>query len=276
MRTVIFTSFFMMILIGCDSSIEPISKEGKKYSIYGTLDMDGKANYIRVYDTKKLQTPEETKELNVNTIFTNLENGSHHFLEHQVIKFEHIYTHNYKLEAPLDFNSRYKITIEDEDGYKDSLITKTPEKAEVSRVPGEPILECGDFFYIELTNIKIDDGEDLNSEIGFRFNNKWHWWSRAFESEYDETKDILKLGWSPGLVMTAVLGRDDTHVIDWRCTDFESEIMRFRYSHVGYVEGNPDAEAEIDSTGIPGDRKVVLIKYEGEFQIDLGKALFAN
>lgn len=277
MRTTRLTIFSVVILVvlGCESSVEPIANTGKEYSIYGSLDIDANSNYIRVYDTKKLLTPEDTKELNVNVIFTDLSNGDSYLLEDEVIKFENIYTHNYIIESPLDFDTRYKITVEDEDGFRDSLITRSPKKAEIVRVPGEPISVCSDRFRVEVRNIRLKYGEDLHYAIGFLYKNQWHWYGGlAPEMSLDENNDVVRLGWSPGGIMTAAFGLDAQHVVDWKCTDMQSGTMRFKYTHVGYMEDNPDAELQIDSTEVPVDRKVVLIKYEDEFQIDLESPLF--
>ena len=120
-------TLLIISIIGCEHSFEPIRDHGKQYSIYGTLTIQGNENYIRVHDTRDLLNADDTRDLKVNLWFTDLQTGNTEMLSKQRVQFDSVYTHNYKVETAFDYDSRYKVELEDDEGFRDSIVMVSPE-----------------------------------------------------------------------------------------------------------------------------------------------------
>ena len=134
--------------------------------------------------------------------------------------------------------------------------------------------------------MKIEAGEKLNFQYGFKYNDKWHWLSETVPKMegrgsissptvffFDAQNHRVRLAVTPWDIMQAVFWRDDQHAHDWKCSDFDSQIIRFRYSHVGYMETEPFPEG---NSRIPAPTKAVLIHYNEEVAFDIGRRIFVD
>lgn len=255
----------MFFLTGCDSSIKPILDNQKTYSIYGPLNINETPNYIRVHDNKALLSPEGTLPLDVEVTFTDLESGETEILEDRIIQFDSLYTHNFEVNMPIEFDSRYQVDMEDESGIRYSLTTVTTKESELAVLKDS--VTCGSPFRIELSNIDLAAGEQLDAEVGVKLGSEWYWTHREMSRVYDQGTDEVVLSWTPHQISLYLLGPFD--VIP--CREFASDKIRFRFTHIGYVE---ELETTVpDNTGnsdIPNTSKqIVLSKYSGETEIQI-------
>ncbi|MCC5941899.1 MAG: hypothetical protein JJU37_10190 [Balneolaceae bacterium] len=260
-RLMIFTA--LCFVVACDTTIEPIAESDPVYSMSGPLDLQRSPNYIRVHNVNSLLNPETTRELDVQMVFTNLTTMESELLRDSVVVFDNLYTHNFKIEKPIEFNTRYRIDIEDDRGFRDSLISVTTKESQISVSPDS--VECGERFYVELTNIDLDAGERLDAEVAVQVNNNWIWTPRSDFYEYNSSENLLVVGWSPNSI-SQLLWPPPTPGI--QCRDFSAQKVRFRFTHIGYVEGADHSQHESDDFSISSvQQRNVLSRYSKEAEI---------
>jgi hypothetical protein len=259
--------FTMVSLTGCDSSIQPIVNKGKAYSIYGPLDLQSTPNYIRVHDTNDLLNKEMTEDLGVQFTMTNLSTGESQLLNDEVLIFDSLYTHNFRIPDPVEYDTRYKFLLEDEEGFRDSVISVTTKKTDLSIV--QDTVGCNENFILRFTNVDLDAGERIDTEVGVKIGVAWAYTTRppAFQ-QYDRESNTLFLGWSPNGVSSLI------NQLDWvPCGEFSSIKIRFSFTHIGYMEVGTEG-----TTGISGNpiipQKVVLSKYGGSTEITIDSTEF--
>jgi hypothetical protein len=257
------------ICSGCDVAIVPITDGDTAYSVYGTLDLQSTPNYIRIHDTGALLNPESTRELDMHVVFTNLSTMESHLLRDSVVMFENVYTHNFVVETPVEFDTRYKLVLEDADGFLDSLVTVTTRESQVTVQP-EMVDSCQQYFFIEMTDIDLDAGQRLDIEIGVNAGNVWHWTTRYDLYEYFPDEKKLVLGWSPDSVSLLIWPPPaQTPVF---CEDYSSNVIRFRFTHIGHVEaGHNGNETGRSRAGVRN--MVVLSRYSGEAEIRMSEEI---
>lgn len=263
----VFVLAIVALLTGCDGTIEPIADTGTAYSISGPLDIQNSPNYIRVHDVNALLNPEATRELDVQVLFTNLTTMESTLLQDNVVRFDNIYTHNFVVETPIDYDTRYRIDIEDARGFRDSLISKTTKESNMS--VSTDSVECDERFFVELTNIDLGVGERLDAEVAVNANNTWHWTRRIDFQEYDSDTKIMVLGWSPYSISQLLWPPPFAQPIP--CHLFTMDFVRFKFTHIGYVEGE-EIVTDIDQdefTITSVKQRRVLSKYSDEAQFTI-------
>lgn len=261
----------LMFLTSCDITLEPISESEPFYSISGPLDIQSTPNFIRVHDITALLNPEATRELDLQLLFTNLSTMESTLLRDSVIVYENINTHNFIVEESIEFDTRYKIEIEDNLGFRDSLITVTTRETNLSISPDT--VSCNQRFLIELTDVDLEGGERLDTEVAVQVNNTWFWTQRDDFYEYNATEKILTVGWSPDSV-SQLLWPPPAETI--ACGDFSAQQVRFRFTHIGYVEGisNTDVIGEVDFSPEFVQQRNVLSRYGYEVLIYIEDEVF--
>jgi hypothetical protein len=255
------------VWVGCDVTIVPMSDSDKAYSVSGTLNLQSTPNFIRVHDTGSLLNPESTKELDLQVVFTNLTTMESRLLRDSVVVFDNIYTHNYVVDIPLEFDTRYKIEIEDGEGFRDSLVSVTTRESNLSVTPAT-VDSCTKYFFIELSDIDLDAGERVDMEVAINVANTWHWTSRRDFFQYDSDKIEIVVGWSPRSISLLLWPNNPVP-----CEQFSSNMIRFRFTHIGYVEGG-DGENQTEFTRSSVKRMNVFSKYSGEAEILIADEVF--
>lgn len=269
-RNILLLPALLLTFSSCDTSIEPIIDKGKQYSIYGPLHLKSTPNYIRVHDTRASLNEEATRNLDVEMVFTNLSTGEASLLQDSVVLFDHLYTHNYKINTPIEYDTRYKINIEDGEGFRDSLISVTTKKTEITIL--QDTVKCEERFRLELSNIDIESGERLDTEVGIYVGNSWQWTSRRQVYAIDDEQKTLALEWSPNGISILVFGE-----FDWiDCSEFDSDKIQFRFTHIGYVEGQASPGEIPDTTSAPVNQKVVLSTYSGGTELHIDESEFID
>ncbi|MBO6585819.1 MAG: hypothetical protein JJ953_06910 [Gracilimonas sp.] len=260
---------FSMLLFGClsqgcESSIDPITQEDRTYSIYGPLNIFQTPNYIRVHDNKAPLSEEGTLPLDVEMTFTNLSTGETEVLEDSIVAFDNVYTHNFQINMPVQFDERYRISMQDEKGVSYDITSVTTKQTDLTVLKDS--VTCISPFRIRLTNIDLAAGERLDAEVAIKVGQQWLWTPREMARVHDEDLENLTLSWTPYSISEFVFGPFDAI----SCNGFSSEKIRFRFTHVGYVEGDEQSNEGDENLIQPApDKQIVLSKYSGETEIQI-------
>lgn len=254
-----------IFVISCDTSIEPIVGEGKEYSVYGPLNISESPNYIRVHNNKALLTPEGTLPMNVEMTFTNLDNGQTQIMEDKIVEFGDLYTHNFKVEMPIEFETRYRIELNDDEGGSSDITTVTTKNAAIDALTDTA--KCVSYYRVQLSGVDLNAGERLDVEVGAKVGNTWLWTTKLSSTAYDQSTNTLTYVFTPNDISIFLLG-----IFDWiDCSEFTSDKIRFKFTHIGYMEGNNQVTLE-DTTTLSSpspNKQVVLSKYSKEKELQI-------
>lgn len=267
-KYLLFLGFIMsltIMLMSCETSIEPIIEEGKGYSIYGPLNISESPNYLRVHNNKAILNPEGTLPMDANISFTNLDNGESEILEDQIIEFDGLYTHNFKIDMPIEFDTRYQVYLDDGEGITSTLTTVTTKESAINVLKDNA--RCSDDFKLQLSNINVEAGEHLGVEIGLEAGNSWLWTNRITSATYDSDENIVTFSFTPYDISVSLFGQFDAI----ECSEFSSDIIRFRFTHIGYMDG-ADQDETNNTTNLSQSsptRQIVLSKYSRETELKI-------
>lgn len=261
-----------ILAISCDTSIEPIVTEGKKYSIYGPLNISQSPNYIRVHNNKAILSPEGTLPLDVEMTFTNLNNGQSEILVDRRIEFNELYTHNFKVEMPIEFDTRYRVDLNDGEGISSTLTTVTTKNATINVLADS--VTCLGQFRLQLSDIDLDAGERVDVEVGAKVGNTWLWTPRLTPNSYDQGTNTLTFTFSPRDISIFLFGIFDA--ID--CSEFSSQRIRYKFTHIGYMEGEDQdvVEDTTDLSHLSPNQQIVLSKYSKETELQIHPCEFED
>ncbi|WP_421774026.1 hypothetical protein [Gracilimonas sp.] len=267
------TCLLLLLLISslsCDTSIVPITGGDQQYSIYGPLNIAESPNYIRVHNSKAVLNADATLPLNVTMEITNLNSGFSEMLDDRLVQFRGIYTHNFRIDMPIEFDTRYRVDLEDlETGITSSLTSVTTKQSEITIL--EDSVGCNTPFRIQLSNIDLEAGERLDTEVAVKIGDDWRWTPRSVNRVYDDEAKTLTLSWTPNEISSYIMGPLDF----LECCEFTSKKIQFRFTHIGYVEGNEDASLP-DSSELDwrlANKQIVLSKYSDEAEIRINPCI---
>lgn len=257
--------FVLLIVIvsiaGCEQTINPLLPKETEYTVYGPLNIEQTPNHIRVHDTNALLSPEDTRELDVNMTLTNLKTGESELMTDSTVQFEHIFTHNYRADQSIEYDTRYKVFWEDGGGFRDSLITQTTKQSVMTTYPDTVF--CDQQFNVKLTNIDLEAGERLDTEVGINVKGRWLWTSKKGFYSYNSEENVLELGWRPYEVSRLIFCGIVCRPSPPDCPEFTSDRVRFKFHHIGYMEERETPE-EYSPSGLPEQRQIVLSRYGEE------------
>ncbi|WP_421774027.1 hypothetical protein [Gracilimonas sp.] len=254
----------MCFFQGCDSSIEPITEGSRTYSIYGPLNIYETPNFIRVHDNKALLSEEGTRPLDVEMTFTNLSTGETEIPEDSLVQFDNLYTHNFEINMPIQFDERYRVSMQDDKGISYEITTVTTRETNLSVIKDS--VSCLSPFRVRLTNIDLEAGERLDAEVAIKIGSEWLWTPREMGRTHNANTEELILSWTPYRISEFLFGPFDAIY----CDGFSSDKIRFRFTHIGYVE---EDESTLEGNGNllqpSADKQIVLSKYSGETEIQI-------
>ena len=236
------------IVLSCEHNVTPIAPKAIEYSIYGPLNIGADTNHIRVHDTNDVLSSESTKNQDVSLILTNLDTGADELLVDSVVQYGNILSHNYRIQMPIEYDTRYKLFWEDEKGFAGSLITQTTNQSEM--IVSTDTIGCYTPFYIELDNIDLEAGERLDAEVAINVGGRWYWTFVRQYSDYNTGTNTLVLGWSAYGISRTLFAGPGTPPPD--CKDFSSKVVKFRFNHIGYmINREPSEEGNTKDTLLP-------------------------
>lgn len=230
----------LLIFLGCnEKQINPMEDTRGIYSIYGALNMEHDLHYIRVKDLKIPLASDSSKNIDATVLFEDLESGIQKILQDTVVEFSGNYTHNYILNENLGVRNPYQITVTRSDGNSVSSIATTPGITSPAAIPSENV-GCFQPMVIQFDNVL--PSEQIRYEVGFEYNNDIRWLELSricpltrIQNENSVSINLIPLDLigavfpSPGVDRIAC----DSRLARIGCNDLDSEVVRFRYLHLG-------------------------------------------
>lgn len=169
----IYLGLFMCVtLITCSESVNTtVDRTSDFYSLYGTLRISDSNNSVRIHDNRLPITDISTKNLSLNVTLTNTKTNQTELLKDSVVIFEEIYTHNFIVRNPIEFDTQYLLKLEDEEGYRDSIRVQAPREAQSSLFL--PEYRC-DHLNMEVTidPLNYSAGEFVEFELEFEYDRR--------------------------------------------------------------------------------------------------------
>ena len=250
-RASIFLVLFcwLMVVAGCENSIDPIDREKGLYSVYGSLDVDKNVNYIRVKELNTPLHPDSTKQIDADVKLTNLNSGNTETLQDTVVQFDDISTHNFYTSMNIAPETDYELTVERSDGRIARAVAKTPQIASTQVAPQQET--C--YTSIELSLQPVAEQEEMTVEVGFEADNKRYWTSISLEED-EQSPDRLYAQFSPKQILNRVFNPNSPNETGICCFQLSSEYLYIRYTHYGpdFQQGTIDSVAIESGTGTFG------------------------
>ncbi len=259
----------ILLLAGCDTTIDPVRKD--TYSIYGYLSPGADTQFIRV---KPLRTPlqaEANRVIDATVTLQDVEGGTTHALQDSVVVFvdegDRSITHNFWTDADIQPNTTYRLEVKEDGNVITSAETTTPTDAVPTVVPTEgncltefrvrfdeseriPILLRGEFAYDGGYHRVPFGTEVANPSGGFPF--------LTFVPETDLLDERIPANDR----ITIPFGAD---LLPPRCLELDSDTLRVQYV---YASSNWH---EIDVQPVePGN----FVEYVQNTQVQGGQGFF--
>ncbi len=252
-------------IVGCENSIDIYTdREEGIYSMYGVLNMSEDRNYVRVYDTNSPPTAEATEELDVQVTFKKEGEDFSEIMSDRIIEFEGVYTHNFYSDRALELNTEYVVTVENLDGYIDSMSTFTPREMAVTEIL-VPQDDCSRIVIsATVESVHFEIGEFLTYEVGFVYRDREIWVTghpAYFEEEERGTSFIINF--SPRAVIDRAGGGAN-------CIADNIGVFYFKFRHYGALGFGHQNLVLNDSTQIINGKSLIAL-YESEtfsFEVD--------
>lgn len=257
--TVLFAIIAALVFTGCDNTINPLDEDRGHYSIYGALDLNSPSNYIRVKDLNAPLTAAATRELDVTVTFENLDNGDSDILEDSVVRFEEIYTHNFRVTLPVNPQTGYKVKVEGENGLVSATAT-TPARAATNVIPEMEDCETP----VNIAFEPVESLVHLEVSLGFYYNNNLLWGRPDLRQSTSNPNEIIAR-FTPLRYINDVLdpmGEEPTY---W-CHELSDDKFEVEYTHYG-----PDffEHTLSDTVNIPGGAGQFGAYYEDAFTFSI-------
>lgn len=241
----------LLLVGGCDNSIEPYAETGS-YSVYGYLKPSDNKQYVRVKPLTIPLTKVDSGSVNATVVLENLDEGTSETLKDSIIAFEdaetEVLTHNFWTETPIQYETRYAITVEGEAGsVQATTLTPTATDAEVTPQFGA----CGERFTVVFNEIKELRRVQATFEVmlegvpaQFR-RGDWAFFplDRTFKTEEDFVAGTFQVESALWQVLGEVSSLpslpslpDSLHEDCWRpspCAILGSDQVRVRYTYLG-------------------------------------------
>lgn len=237
-RISLYIILLLWISLGCDNTIDPLNENKGTYSIYGYLNISEDVNYIRVKDLNSSLFSDSADRIDAKVTLQNLEDGTSQILQDTVVEFDGVKTHNFRTTMDLQYDTKYRVSVERSDGATVTATTTTPYRAETNARPNS--IECDRPLEVSLNPVR--ELFALNIEIGFRYDAKMYWYEA--DNLFQINGNRVSAVFTPQSILNAVF--EPFSVV---CEDLSEKEFRVRYTHYG---PNIYKDASSDSLNIPG------------------------
>lgn len=162
----------LTLLLGCETSIEPIDKEAGLFSIYGYLTLTENRHYVRIRNLKDPIFDDSAAGVNATVTLENLETGTRDVLDDSIVVFQDVQTHNFESDLDVQPSDRYRITVERSDGESTQATATMPPFTTIEDTPSGAV-ECTEHMRLNFTN--VPESRLLRIRAGIRWRSQWHW-----------------------------------------------------------------------------------------------------
>ena len=223
---------YLILLSGCDNSIEPFAERETNYSLYGYFKMSEDRHYMRVKDINKPLLADSTKEIDVEVTFRNLTQGKETVLEGERKRFEDLYVHNFPVDQEVNPLDEYELVAERSTGETSRATVDVPQKTDAIPTPENEscTTEVAVTFPDAAKHLRID------AQVGFEYNGQTLWTPRM--AGYDE-HDNVSLSFVPQQMINVMFidgyepGDDLLFTPPVECTDLDTDQFYVEYYHFG-------------------------------------------
>lgn len=216
----------VVILAGCNTTLEPFDDETGQFSIYGALTLSKEQHFIRVKDLNEPVVQGSTRVLDATVTLENLETGTKETLADSIVTFDGIATHNFRSEQEIQPKATYRLTVERPDERASQATATMPPR---TKVEVEPIktdtVSCTQGIRFNFRN--VSDARLLTMTIAVYWEKRWRWVEINASSQF---------GILPWRIVEEVVPQ---HILDtlpdssYYCTLLDDNKLRMPYTHFG-------------------------------------------
>lgn len=253
----------VVLCAGCENNFDPLNQERADYTVYGALDVYADVNHVRVRNLDTPFTADSTRELDVTVTLTDEGRGVTETLRDSVVKYDNIYTHNFRSRMDIRPETRYRLTVHPEqEGDPLEATTTTPRIAEGNAQPTGMDCETP----IRLTFDHVQSPQDIEVVVGFRH-----------EGELEKTEVQMGQGDVPDQVTATFTPKEVLNTPPpcvppeyeppptW-CHQLDTAKLYIKYTHFG-----PESTwlPKADSVNIPGGTGAFRSYYRDDFPVPI-------
>ncbi|MFB6285686.1 MAG: hypothetical protein ABEK03_03800 [Candidatus Bipolaricaulia bacterium] len=232
---------------GCDNSVNILDRETGLYSIHGALDMYREVNHIRVKALNAPLVADSTRTLDATVTLEDLQTGTTEMLTDSVVRFENVYTHNFRVTTDIRPDTKYRVTVEHPDGRTAQATATTPVIAEQTVSP--KTVGCRDFVLIAFEPVASSARIDpvVAAEYGGSRNSTSELRPRRSQS----SPDRVFLRFTPQQALNAIFGEENPPSLEpkVRCDQLDTNRLYVRYAHLGPDFSGDTPSDSLDLTG---------------------------
>lgn len=270
-KTGAFLCICILVSMGCSSAVETqVDRSDNLYSIYGVLDITKPENFIRIHDNRIPLWESPSEKLDIDVILQDMSNLEEEVLTDLVVPFDGMYTHNFSALTPIKFDNVYQIKLADKNGFKDSILVKTPNLTTADVFI--PEVRC-DQIILEFTFDPVDyeGGETLDFRLEFEHLDNTYGVSATYQPNFITDSGKVKLNLPVEHSINKGLG---TLWFGYQsCKDLKINEFRVYYSHYGEELDPPEFIIEQEN-GQFGKR--ILGVYSDSMHVVINDSLYRD
>lgn len=252
---------FLLMVLGCDNSIQPTEEESAGYSIYGKLDLLADSNFIRVNDLNTALLASQTEQFEGKVFLENRNTGSTEKLPFRRVLFNDVYVYNFYTTQTIEDGTDYRVYVNRNGITESEASVSTPGLASVSVVQ-EGAGGCNDLIRVSLD--PVAENEFIAIRLGFTLSNTVYWYDLPSGTQ-NRTDGIYERSFFAQEVLDERFLNNPAREFERRvvCGDLSEREILFEYTH--YHEGFEDERLEGFQTG--GAYTELIAQYSQSFSI---------
>lgn len=231
-RGVVLAVFSLLVLGGCDNSLDPIQEDVGLFSVYGYISPTNDHQLIRVRDLNDPLVRDSTRTLTATVTLENLETGRTETLTDSIVTFQGIFTHNFQPRQDIQHGVTYRLSVQRTDGRSVQTTATTPEVTTVDLKPAGPV-ECVE--QVEIFFRNVTDQRLVRVSVGFAWRNHLTWVDLDVPTIGDTGTPYN--AFNPATILEGVfperfqdtLGQDPANF----CGALDDDKFRIAYTHFG-------------------------------------------
>ncbi|MEQ9265773.1 MAG: hypothetical protein RLN81_11160 [Balneolaceae bacterium] len=260
-----------LISLGCSSVVETQEERSDNfYSIYGVLEISKPENFIRIHDNRIPLWESSSEKLDIEVILQDMSNQEEEALTDLVVPFDGMYTHNFSVLTPIKFDNVYQLKLADRNGFKDSILVKTPQPTTADVFI--PQVRC-DLINLEFTFDPVDyeAGEILDFRLEFEHLENTYGLTETYKPDFITDNGKVKL--ILGLEHSINKGLGTLWFGYQSCKDLKINEFILYYSHYGEELNPPEFTIE-EGGGFFGKR--ILGVYSDSMHVVVSDSLYRD
>ncbi len=225
-------AFVLLLISGCDNTIEPFEEDETNYSMYGYFKMSEDEHYIRVKDVNRPLLADSTRDIDVEVTFKNLTRDEETVLEGERVELEDLYVHNFPVEVDVNPLDEYELVAERSSGETSKASVDVPEWTDAIVTPEDQSCTTE----VEVKFPEAAKRQRIEARAGFEMNNQTYWITQF--ANYDED-DNVTVTFVPQEMINVMFiedyqpGDDLFSAPPYECSDMDADYFLVEYFHYG-------------------------------------------